>query len=192
MEDYYELKTPEELMDYMQDNFEYGYLDKDNNIHHYDDPNYDDLDWLNIYILESEEDILETRVGTCFDMTELERDFLERNGYKVHTYFLMILLDYNNPYPMHSFLVYEKENKYYHFEFSDYNNRGIHEYDNIIELLNDVINKYMKMQEDYDIKEEEKKKLFISKFNKVKPHSSEEEYINHVLNGDNIIKSLTK
>lgn len=192
MKDYYELKTPEELMDYMKDNFEYGYLDKDNNIHHYDDPNYDDLDWLNIYMLESEEDILETSVGTCFDMTELERSFLERNGYTVHTYFLMILLDYNNPYPMHSFLVYEKDDKYYYFEFSDYDNRGIYEYSNIIELLNDVINKYMKKQEEYDIKEEEKKKLIITKFNKVKSHSSEEEYINHVLDGDNIMKMLTK
>lgn len=192
MKEYKELKTPEELMDYMKDNFEYGYLDKDNNIHHYDDPNYDDLDWFNIYMLESEQDILETGVGTCFDMTELERDFLERNGYTVHTYFEMILLDYNNPYPMHSFLVYEKDSKYYYFEFSDYNNRGIYEYSNIIELLNDQIKKYMNKLEEYNIKEEEKGKLIITKFDKVKEHASEEEYLDHVLNSKNIMKTLTK
>ena len=192
MKEYKELKTPEELMDYMKDNFEYGYLDKDNNIHHYDDPNYDDLDWFNIYMLESEQDILETNVGTCFDMTELERDFLERNGYTVHTYFEMILLDYNNPYPMHSFLVYEKDSKYYYFEFSDYNNRGIYEYSNIIELLNDQIKKYMNKLEEYNIKEEEKGKLIITKFDKVKEHASEEEYLDHVLNSKNIMKTLTK
>ena len=192
MKEYKELKTPEELMDYMKDNFEYGYLDKDNNIHHYDDPNYDDLDWFNIYMLESEQDILETNVGTCFDMTELERDFLERNGYTVHTYFEMILLDYNNPYPMHSFLVYEKDSKYYYFEFSDYNNRGIYEYNNIIELLNEQIKKYMNKLEEYNIKEEEKGKLIITKFDKVKEHASEEEYLDHVLNSKNIMKTLTK
>ena len=192
MKEYKELKTPEELMDYMKDNFEYGYLDKDNNIHHYDDPNYDDLDWFNIYMLESEQDILETNVGTCFDMTELERDFLERNGYTVHTYFEMILLDYNNPYPMHSILVYEKDSKYYYFEFSDYNNRGIYEYSNIIELLNDQIKKYMNKLEEYNIKEEEKGKLIITKFDKVKEHASEEEYLDHVLNSKNIMKTLTK
>ena len=192
MKEYNELKTPEELYEYMCDNFEYGYLDKDNNIHHYDDPNYDDLDWYNIYMLENEKDILESSVGTCFDMTELERDFLERNGYKVYTYFEMILLDYDNPYPMHSFLVYEDNNKYCYFEFSDYKNRGIHKYDNIIELLNDARIRFMKNQEEYDIKEEEKSKYIINQFEKVKEHASEEEYINHVVNSKGIIKELTK
>jgi len=192
MKEYNELKTPEELYEYMCDNFEYGYLDKDNNIHHYDDPNYDDLDWYNIYMLENEKDILESSVGTCFDMTELERDFLERNGYKVYTYFEMILLDYDNPYPMHSFLVYEDNNKYCYFEFSDYKNRGIHKYDNIIELLNDARIRFMKNQEEYDIKEEEKSKYIINQFEKVKEHASEEEYLNHVLNSKGIIKELTK
>ncbi len=192
MKEYNELKTPEELYEYMCDNFEYGYLDKDNNIHHYDDPNYDDLDWYNIYMLENEKDILESGVGTCFDMTELERDFLERNGYKVYTYFEMILLDYDNPYPMHSFLVYEDNNKYCYFEFSDYKNRGIHKYDNIIELLNDARIRFMKNQEEYDIKEEEKSKYIINQFEKVKEHASEEEYINHVVNSKGIIKELTK
>jgi len=192
MKEYNELKTPEELYEYMCDNFEYGYLDKDNNIHHYDDPNYDDLDWYNIYMLENEKDILESSVGTCFDMTELERDFLERNGYKVYTYFEMILLDYDNPYPMHSFLVYEDNNKYCYFEFSDYKNRGIHKYDNIIELLNDARIRFMRNQEEYDIKEEEKSKYIINQFEKVKEHASEEEYINHVVNSKGIIKELTK
>jgi len=192
MKEYNELKTPEELYEYMCDNFEYGYLDKDNNIHHYDDPNYDDLDWYNIYMLENEKDILESSVGTCFDMTELERDFLERNGYKVYTYFEMILLDYDNPYPMHSFLVYEDNNKYCYFEFSDYKNRGIHKYDNIIELLNDARIRFMRNQEEYDIKEEEKSKYIINQFEKVKEHASEEEYLNHVLNSKGIIKELTK
>ena len=192
MKEYNELKTPEELYEYMCDNFEYGYLDKDNNVHHYDDPDYDDLDWYNIYMLENEKDILETGVGTCFDMTELERDFLERNGYKVYTYFEMILLDYNNPYPMHSFLVYEDNNKYCYFEFSDFKNRGIHKYDNIIELLNDARIRFMKNQEEYDIKDEEKSKYIINQFEKVKEHASEEEYINHVVNSKGIIKELTK
>ena len=143
-------------------------------------------------MLENEKDILETNVGTCFDMTELERVFLERNGYKVYTYFEMICLDYDNPYPMHSFLVYEDDGKFCHFEFSDFKNRGIHKYNNMIELLDDQTKKYMKMQEDYDIKEEEKEKLVLKKKRKIKNHASEEEYLNHVLNGRDIFGLLTK
>jgi len=50
----------------------------------------------------------------------------------------------------------------------------------------------MKMQEDYDIKEEEKEKLVLKQFRKVKNHASEEEYLNHVLNGRDIFGLLTK
>ena len=38
------------------------------------------------------------------------------NGYEVNTFYEMVVLDYNNNYPTHSFLTYKDNNKYYHKE----------------------------------------------------------------------------
>ena len=63
------------------------------------------------------------------------------NSIKNKTYF--IYADNHDTLPSHTFLVFYKNNKVYWFEHSWYDMKGIHEYNNIKALLNDVKNKFI-------------------------------------------------
>ena len=93
----------------MNKNISYGYLGKNNKIYMPNDPNFD-KDWLDNYILETPYDILSTKVGNCWDQVEFERNWFENNNYEYKTIYNQVLLNYDNSYPTHTFLVY-KENK---------------------------------------------------------------------------------
>ena len=141
--DYYnKINTPLELLEFMSNNIFYGYLGKSGRIYNYLDEDMDN-NWYSEYILESKDDILNTLIGNCFDQVELERDWFTRNNYEIKTYFEMVDTNLENNYPTHSFLVYKDNNKYYWFENSDFNNRGIHEYNTLEELLIDQKKKYI-------------------------------------------------
>ena len=57
----------------------------------------------------------------------------------------MVKLDYNNNYPTHSFLIFkDKDNSWNWFENSDFENRGIHRFNSIDELLKYQYDKYLK------------------------------------------------
>lgn len=55
---------------YMQNNFEYGWIDKDRNKH------YGSND-AQSYSLQSPYELLKNHLGICWDMTELHRSFLK-------------------------------------------------------------------------------------------------------------------
>ena len=186
------VNSPKELLDYMDKNFSYGFLDKEGNIHSVDDDDFEDV-WYDSYVLENYDDVLRTNMGNCFDMTEFEREWFTRNGYRVCTFFEMVNLPYENIYPTHSFLVYEKDDKYYHFEYSDFYNRGIHEYDSLEELLNRQYDSYLKYLDEFNITEEEKSHIILKLFNKPNEHISAKEYLEHAtLDSVNLVKGHSK
>jgi hypothetical protein len=93
----------------------------------------------------------------------------------------MVLLDYKNEYPSHSFLTYKDNNKWYWFENSDFYNRGIHEFNSMDELLNYQYQKYLNFLKTFNIKDEEIKEIIVTEFTKPKENISSNEYINHIL-----------
>lgn len=120
------------------DNFEYGCLDKDgNNIAASGAWKKEFSD--NFHLLSPEE-LSEVKCGVCLDQVEYERDYLEKNNYKVESYF--ICLEFKEKERFHTFLVFYKEDKCYWLEHAIENYKGIHEYNNINELLKDVKEKY--------------------------------------------------
>ena len=177
------INTPEELLEYM-DIINYGftfnnkiYLDKDfeNNI----------LKWK----LSSPERLLKEKYGHCFDQVELEREWFTKHNYKVYTFYIMFLLPYENPYTTHTFLVYEDNNKYYHFEHSDYYNRGIHEYNTLDELLDSEINNHLKSnQKDNKMTKEEINSLVIYEYQKPPYNIGFLDFINNILNNGKKIR----
>ncbi len=175
---YQDINDPQELLDYMKNNFSYGYLDKSGMIHNYDDYDFND-DWYDLYRLENTEDVNISKVGNCFDMTEFEREWFVNHGYEVFTFFEMVNLEYENDFPTHSFLIYRDNNKYYHFEFSDYDNFGIHEYDTLEDALNTQFKTYLDLLDKYGIKEEEKDSIHLYEFDKPKERISAKEYLEH-------------
>ncbi len=179
-EEYNKITTPQELLKFMN-NIEYGYLGSNQKIYKQEDEKFD-KDWYNNYVLETKEDILRNKVGNCWDQVELERDWFEKNGYEIKTYFEMPLLDYKNNYPSHTFLIYKDNNKYYWFEHAGLNNYGIHEYNSLEELHKDQMNKYHDTLKEYSISSEEINHIIIKEYNKPENNLSAEEFINHCLN----------
>lgn len=120
---------------------EYGFKD-DNGFNIYKDPKRWDDDFEEFYYLLSPDELLKTRCGTCWEQVELERKLFTDAGIASETYFICTYaIDAS---PCHTFLVYKDNDKYYWFENSWYNYRGIHEYNSLNDLLLDVKDKFIK------------------------------------------------
>ena len=185
-----EIKTPEELLKFM-DIINYGFTDEENN-------NYTDTEFeKNVFQkwrLSSPERLLKVKYGHCFDQVELEREWFTKNNYKIHTYYMMFLLPYENPFSTHTFLVYEDNNKYYLFEHSDYFNRGIHEYNTLDELLNSETKHHLNTNlKDNKMTKEEQDSLVIYEYSKPEYNIDMLTFINNILDngtkkGENLWK----
>ena len=177
---YEDITTPQELLEWMS-NITYGYQGK-TKLYKYDDENFDE-DWFDEYVLEEPTSLIKTKVGNCWDQTELERYWFTSHNYKVKTIYEMVNLPYENPYPTHSFLIYQDENNNWNwFENSDFNNRGIHTKQTEKELIEYQLTKYKNFLQTFNISSLELEKIVIKEFEKPKANCSAEEYINHVLN----------
>jgi len=157
-----------EIMDLMKD-IEYGWIDKNNNKHSVVDETYSDN-----YILQSPNEVIKNKIGVCWDQVELERYYFKGNNWNVKTYFLV---HYDgDKCPTHTFLTFEKNNKYYWFEHSWERFRGIHEYQSLKELLFDIRDKFIKYELDNDFVSEN---LVLHEYKKPKYHISVQEFYNH-------------
>lgn len=161
-----------EIMDLMND-IEYGWLAKDNKIH-----NNVDETFSSNYILQNPKEVIMNKVGVCWDQVELERYYFKSNPWNIKTYFI-VHYD-NDKCPTHTFLTYEKENRYYWFEHSWEKFRGIHEYDSLKELLLDVRDKFIKYELNNQYISEN---LALHEYKKPKYHISVQEFYNHCDNG---------
>lgn len=183
VEKYQSIVTPEELLKFMSQYFSYGYLGKDGRVFVPTDIDFNDSWYLN-YRLQGVDDILSTRIGNCFDMVEFEREWFSKHGYQIKTFFEMVKVDYTNPYPMHSFLVYQMDNFWYLFEFSDARYRGIFKFLNLSELLAYQHSNYISSLKEYNILKEGLDSIIIKEYDKLYSGISAEEYLNHVLKED--------
>lgn len=120
---------------------DYGFIDNDG-INIFDDNLNIEYKFNNVYHLMSPEELMKKKCGVCWDQVELERKLFTEANIPFKTYFIYI--DDNNFLPSHTFLVYEENNKYYWFEHSWYDERGIHEYNDLNNLLNEVVDKHIK------------------------------------------------
>lgn len=127
------------IMDVMN-TIEYGFLDEfGNNI--INDTEKWNNEFYDFYYLLDPEELLEKKVGICWDQVELERKLFNENSIENETFF--IYSKDGNLLPSHTFLTYKNDNKYYWFEHSWDKYKGIHEYNNLNELLIDVRGKFV-------------------------------------------------
>lgn len=164
-----------EVMDLMK-NIEYGWVDKNNNRHTIVDETYSDN-----YVLQSPKEIIRNKVGVCWDQVELERYYFKGNDWNIKTYFIVHYDD--DRCPTHTFLTFEKNNKYYWFEHSWGRFKGIHEYNSLKDLLIDVRDKFIK----YELNNNHNKNnLCLYNYKKPKYHLSVLEFYKHCEAGINI------
>lgn len=164
-----------EIMDLMKD-IEYGWVDEQNNKYMKVDDCFKDK-----YILQSPKDILKSKVGVCWDQVELERYFFKNYVPNVKTFF--IVYDDNDKCPTHTFLTFEKNNKFYWFEHSWEIFRGIHEYASLNQLLLDIKNKFISSELHGNY---EKTNLYIYEYLKPKYHIGTQEFFNYCSSNINI------
>ncbi len=113
-----------------------GYRDKNGNL--YSGFRYDFKD---VFYLQSPKQLLESKVGSCFDQVELERDLVTKLDVDCRTYFIMYPDDKFDC--AHTFLIYKDTKKYYWLENAWIKYKGVHVYNSKEELFDDVINKFI-------------------------------------------------
>ena len=134
------------------------------------------------YVLSTPEEVEKNKVGTSFDIVELERTYFKGINMKFDTYF-MIYYDSKKIFA-HTFIVYEQNEKFYWFEYALNKYKGIHEYLSLFDLLTDIKSKFVKhhnirfMDEDY---------LCIYKYKKPKAHIGLKDFYKHCESGENVL-----
>lgn len=189
---YKNIKTPEELLEFMSNNITYGIYGNDNKIYDLGTKEKEDLfeyACKNHYGLSSPKKLLEHGYGHCWDQVELERDWFKKHGYEFKTFYIMFLLDYDNSYATHTYLVYKKDNKYYYFENSDFNNRGIHEFNSYEEAVKYQREKHIEYNKSIGnkIDEEILKSLKIYEYENPKYGLNMKEFIDYVLSSKEVL-----
>lgn len=164
-----------EIMDMMNE-INYGWVDKNNNKYTSVDDTFSDN-----YMLHSPNEVIKNKIGVCWDQVELERYYFKSNDWNVKTYFIVHYDD--DKCPTHTFLTFEKNNKYYWFEHSWERFRGIHEYVCLKDLLFDIREKFIKYELNNNYKN---KNLIIREYKRPNYHISTQEFYKHCENGSKI------
>lgn len=155
------LQTPEELLDAMAD-IDYGYIDKQGQKHFEVDNEFDKK-----YFLQTPEEVAKNRIGVCWDQVEYERKFFRVFGLSFETFFIVYYTDAECP--SHTFLMFERDEKFCWFEHSWGPYRGIHAYDSKQALFDDVCQKFL---DSHKLKDFNPQNLCLNKYNRPKPHLS--------------------
>jgi len=134
-----DIKTPNELLEYMNKNIRYGWLDE-NNQEHIDTMK----EFRNRYRTLTIEETLLNHLGTCIEQTNLEMAVMEKLAIPYKAFCLRSYKDdvrIIDP-KMHCFLLFFIDDKCYHFEHSNPEVRGIHEYKNEDSAMQEILAYY--------------------------------------------------
>ena len=177
---YSQINTPNVLLEYMKTNIRYGFLGK-NGKKYYDSNSIEWNDWQEECFVQSGEEVLESKIGTCWDQVEFERMWFEQKNYIFKTLFIWFEVGRQNSLPSHTFLLYEHNNKWYWFENSFELYRGIHEYNSVEEAIEDIKNKQIEFaSHNTEFREEDKQTLVCYEYDKPSPHLGVNEYLDFV------------
>lgn len=170
----------EEFFEYCAKEFEYGWVDQNRKRHR-------GVNDGEKYLLQSPEELIDSKLGICWDRTELYRDYFKNmTKLKYETYY--ILYEDGKGCPSHTILVYYNNNKVYWFETMFQNEdcyySSIHEYSSLDSLLNDFKKIWIKdaiigamIPTNYD-----ENNILIYRYNKPKYHINGYEMRNHINN----------
>lgn len=128
-----------------------------------------------VYHLLSPQELLEKKIGVCWDQVELERKFFDEKKISNETYFIYI--DDRKFLPSHTFLVFYNNSKVYWFEHSWGYEKGIHEYNDLNELLKDVRQKFVLSRKD---EIEQNDGVYLYKYKKPKFNITCDEFYDYI------------
>jgi hypothetical protein len=141
-----DIKKPEDVLRFMNENIDYGWIDIDGNIHR-----REMKDFRTRYRVSSTEESLQHGVGTCIEQVFLMHTCFDRLNLTNKMYCCRIYEpdDFGNleeEEHMHCFLLYEYQGKIYHIEHPNFYRIGIFEYDNEEEAIETIEKYYMELR----------------------------------------------
>jgi hypothetical protein len=180
------IKTPQELLEFMRNNLKFGFVGKNNKkIYSWRDKMNNDWDFSSEYFLQSSDDLIKSGLGTCWDDTEFERYSFESMGYETKVFFMIFAGE--KSFPTHTFLAYKEKDKWFWFEYAFGDCRGIHEYNNLEELILDAKGKNFDAALKYDgATSEDEKDLMIFEYEKPRYGCSAQEFVDNAVGGKKI------
>ena len=174
------IKTPKDLMIYLDENFEYGVIDKNGN--KCNDSSKEDFQVAcnNDWYIRPIEKMLEDKIGHCYDQVEIERFWFEKNGYTFKTFWISAYQEnIENSGFSHTYLVYKDKNKWKLFEHSDYFNRGIYSFKNLKDAIRFQAQNQIKTAEN-QIKPNSHYSVCIKEYSKPKTNLNMEKFLEFI------------
>ena len=132
------IKTPQDLMEFLDNNIVYGWLDKNKKRYINTLSNFKEN-----YQVSTIEETLISGVGTCIEDAMLIKYCLEKIGFATKMYCYRAYEDddnFDSEVKMHCFVLFKKDDCWYHFEYSDNKMKGITKYNYLEDAILNVIN----------------------------------------------------
>ncbi len=139
-DDYLSIKNVNELMEFMNNNITYGWLDKNGRKHLNNLKGFREN-----YHISSIKEILRSGLGTCIEQAKMIKSTFDMLGIESKLYCHRSYENeenFNKEVRMHCFLLFKEGDNWYHFEHSNRPKRGIHKYKNIDEAINSITSGY--------------------------------------------------
>lgn len=135
-----EIKSPSDILKFMKDNIQYGWLDINNEVHVGNMQNFK-----NLYRTSSVLETLTYGVGTCIEQVMLMHTLLDSLKISNKMFCTRVCMpSFNSEEHMHCFVLYFIGDKVYQIEHPDFERIGIYEFaseEEAIEWLNNYYSK---------------------------------------------------
>ena len=141
-----EIKTPEDILQYFEENIEYGWLDLNKEKHI-----MTMKDFRKLYRTVTIKDTIEAGLGVCIEQVHLMHYLFDKINIPNKMFCCRIYEpdDYNNyeeEEHMHCFLLYYIDGDVYHIEHPNFNRTGIYKYSNEREAISSIVEYYIKLR----------------------------------------------
>lgn len=159
---------------------EYGWYDNKGNLYE----NIKDGNFLKDYQMQNIDNLLKSKHAICWELCELERQFFLREEIPFMTVFA--ILKGSDKFPCHTFLIYKLNQKYYWFEASWVNKKGIKEYNSCEEIFKEIAYNFedFTKTKDYDVSQ-----MAFYKYEKPQENITCVPFYNHCMKEENEIIS---
>jgi len=142
-----DIKTPHDILKFMQDNIKYGWLDHNNEEHIGNMKGFRTL-----YRTSSLEETLQHKIGTCIEQVFLMNYLLKELNIPTKMFCTRLYEgeDFNDPDAdehMHCFVLYYMNDKVYQIEHPNWERVGIYEFDSEEDAINKINQIYIEMAE---------------------------------------------
>lgn len=141
-----EISTPNDILQYMEEHINYGWIDYQKKKHE-----MTMKDFRKLYRTITIEETIKYGVGVCIEQVHLMHYLFDKIGIKNKMFCCRIFEpdDYNNleeEEHMHCFILYFYKDKVYHLEHPNFNRTGIYEYNSEDEAIKSIVDYYIQLR----------------------------------------------